>query len=92
MPASARAKEPLIETLPLRNVSSNDKRPLEAGVTAVRDLGVSEYMDIAMRNLINRGAMQRTRMFVSGWGPARTAFRPPDPPPAGGGIADSPEE
>ena len=71
----------------------NAKRTLEAGVTAVRDLGSSEYMDIAMRNLINRGAMQGPRMFVSGWGlRATTALRPGDPPPSGGGIADSPEE
>ena len=46
-----------------------------------------------MRNLINRGAMQGPRMFVSGWGlRATTALRPGDPPPSGGGIADSPEE
>ena len=71
----------------------NAKRTLEAGVTAVRDLGSSDYMDIAMRNLINRGAMQGPRMFVSGWGlRATTAFRPGDPLPSGGGIADSPEE
>jgi imidazolonepropionase-like amidohydrolase len=71
----------------------NAKKTLEAGVTAVRDLGSTEYMDIALRNLINRGAVQGPRMFVSGWGLRATiAFRPGDPPPAGGGIADSPEE
>jgi imidazolonepropionase-like amidohydrolase len=71
----------------------NARKTLEAGVTAVRDLGSTEYMDIAMRNLINRGAMQGPRMFVSGWGIRATiAFRPGDPPPMGGGIADSPEE
>ena len=71
----------------------NAEKTLEAGVTAVRDLGSTEYMDIAMRNLINRGAMQGPRMFVSGWGiRATSAFRPGDLPPAGGGIADSPEE
>ena len=32
-------------------------RTLEAGVTTVRDLGADQYMDIAMRDLINRGAM-----------------------------------
>ena len=71
----------------------NARRTLEAGVTTVRDLGSTEYMDIAMRNLINRGAMLGPRMFVSGWGlRATTAFRPGDSPPAGGGIADSPGE
>jgi len=71
----------------------NARRTLDAGVTTVRDLGSTEYMDIAMRNLINRGAMQGPRMFVSGWGlRATTAFRPGDSAPAGGGIADSPEE
>jgi len=46
----------------------NARKTLEAGVTTVRDLGASEYMDIAMRDLINRGAMLGPRMFVSGYG------------------------
>src|SRR5207237_10447661 len=32
-------------------------RTLEAGVTTVRDLGSDQYMDIAMRDLINRGEL-----------------------------------
>ena len=32
-------------------------RTLEAGVTTVRDLGADQYMDIAMRDLINHGEM-----------------------------------
>jgi len=32
-------------------------RTLAAGVTTVRDLGADQYMDIAMRDLINRGEM-----------------------------------
>src|SRR6266852_9671044 len=32
-------------------------RTLESGVTTVRDLGADQYMDIAMRDLINRGEM-----------------------------------
>src|SRR5262249_20189779 len=32
-------------------------RTLEAGVTTVRDLGADQYMDIAMRDLVNRGEM-----------------------------------
>src|SRR5256885_8424360 len=39
-------------------------RTLGAGVTTVRDLGADQYMDIAMRDLINRGEMIGPRMFV----------------------------
>ena len=67
----------------------NARKTLEAGVTTVRDLGASEYTDIAMRDLINRGAMLGPRMFVSGYGlqvtaePARPGFSTPR-----GGQAD----
>src|SRR6266446_58268 len=43
-------------------------RTLEAGVTTVRDLGSDQYMDIAMRDLINHGEMIGPRMFVCGYG------------------------
>jgi imidazolonepropionase-like amidohydrolase len=43
-------------------------RTLEAGVTTVRDLSADQYMDIAMRDLINQGEMTGPRMFVSGYG------------------------
>jgi imidazolonepropionase-like amidohydrolase len=46
----------------------NARKTLETGVTTVRDLGSSDYNDIAMRDLINRGAMVGPRMFVAGWG------------------------
>ena len=46
----------------------NAKKTLEAGVTTVRDLGSADYDDIAMRNLINSGAMVGPRMFVSAYG------------------------
>lgn len=46
----------------------NARRCLEAGVTTVRDLGSKEYSDIAMRDLINKGAMTGPRMFVAGHG------------------------
>jgi imidazolonepropionase-like amidohydrolase len=46
----------------------NALRTLEDGVTTVRDLGASDWDDIAMRDLINRGAMVGPRMFVAGWG------------------------
>jgi imidazolonepropionase-like amidohydrolase len=57
----------------------NARKTLETGVTTVRDLGASEYMDIAMRDLINRGAMLGPRMFVSGYGLHST----PRPAPEG---------
>jgi imidazolonepropionase-like amidohydrolase len=64
-------------------------RTLEAGVTTVRDLGSDQYMDIAMRDLINRGEMIGPRMFVVGYGlnVTNTAYKPGVNPPAGG-IAD----
>jgi len=46
----------------------NARRTLEAGVTTVRDLGASNESDLAMRDLIARGAMVGPRMFVSGQG------------------------
>jgi imidazolonepropionase-like amidohydrolase len=46
----------------------NSRRTLESGVTTVRDLGSWEYTDIAMRDLIRRGAMAGPRMFVAGYG------------------------
>src|ERR1700683_1184021 len=46
----------------------NAKKTLETGVTTVRNLGASDYTDIAMRDLINAGMMTGPRMFVSGYG------------------------
>jgi imidazolonepropionase-like amidohydrolase len=46
----------------------NARKTLEAGVTTVRDLGSSDHSDIAMRDLINSGAMVGPRMFVAGNG------------------------
>ena len=65
-------------------------RTLEAGVTTVRDLGADQYMDIAMRDLINRGEMTGPRMFVCGYGLyiTNTPYKPGINPPAGG-IADA---
>jgi len=64
-------------------------RTLEAGVTTVRDLGADQYMDIAMRDLINRGEMIGPRMFVVGYAlyVTNTPYKPGLSPPAGG-IAD----
>lgn len=46
----------------------NARKTLEAGVTTARDLGASDFSDIAMRELINRGAMVGPRLFVSAYG------------------------
>jgi imidazolonepropionase-like amidohydrolase len=64
-------------------------RALAAGVTTVRDLGSDQYMDIAMRDLINRGEMIGPRMFVVGYGLyiTNTPYKPGLSPPAGG-VAD----
>jgi imidazolonepropionase-like amidohydrolase len=64
-------------------------RTLEAGVTTVRDLGADQYMDIAMRDLINHGEMIGPRMFVVGYGLyiTNTPYKPGVNLPAGG-IAD----
>src|SRR6202166_4782395 len=64
-------------------------RTLEAGVTTVRDLGSDQYMDIAMRDLINRGEMIGPRMFGVCYGLyiTNTLYKPGLNQPAGG-IAD----
>ena len=46
----------------------NARKTLESGVTTVRDLGASEYSDLAIRDLINRGAMVGPRVFAAGYG------------------------
>ncbi len=68
----------------------NARKTLETGVTTVRDLGSWAYMDIAMRDLINRGAMLGPRMFVAGYGlhisgrPEQPGSTSPDPGRADG--------
>jgi imidazolonepropionase-like amidohydrolase len=56
----------------------NARKTLQSGVTTVRDLGSWEYTDIAMRDLINRGAMTGPRMFVAGYG-LHISSAPPKP-------------
>src|SRR5919204_1255644 len=48
--------------------AENARRTLETGVTTVRDLGASNEVDYAMRDLINMGKMIGPRMFVAGQG------------------------
>ncbi len=57
---------------------ANAVRTLETGVTTVRDLGSSNYMDIALRDSINKAGWLGPRMFVAGYGlqKARPPFRP----------------
>ncbi len=91
-------------TLPLRETrmpavtvflaQENARKTLETGVTTVRDLGSQDYMDIAMRELIDRGAMVGPRMFVCGYGlstpwPGTPGMLPEKPSP---GEASSPEQ
>jgi imidazolonepropionase-like amidohydrolase len=64
----------------------NARKTLETGVTTVRNLGASDYTDIAMRDLINAGQMVGPRMFVSGYGLFITRGR------GGPGTADGPAE
>jgi imidazolonepropionase-like amidohydrolase len=46
----------------------NARLTLDTGVTTVRDLGASNDVDYAMRDLINMGRMIGPRMFVAGQG------------------------
>jgi imidazolonepropionase-like amidohydrolase len=42
------------------------KRTLDAGFTTVRNLGAGDYVDVALRNAIDRGDIPGPRMVVSG--------------------------
>ncbi len=42
------------------------RRTLEAGFTTIRDVGAREFVDIALRNAINKGTVPGPRMLVSG--------------------------
>ena len=71
----------------------NARRTLDVGVTTVRDLGSQDYMDIAMRELINRGAMTGPRMFVCGYGLSTPwPSTPGVPERTSPGEASSPEQ
>ena len=90
--SGARPWQDLTARTPMQTMflaQENARRTLETGVTTVRDLGSFQYMDIAMRDLINRGAMVGPRMFVAGYGlyPTMSPFQ--DAPQAlAGGLAD----
>ncbi|HEY4266026.1 MAG TPA: amidohydrolase family protein [Micropepsaceae bacterium] len=55
----------------------NARKTLEAGVTTVRDLNGLDGADLALRDLINRGAVIGPRMFVSGAGIRYMTYRHP---------------
>lgn len=62
----------------VRMARTNALHALQAGVTTVRDLGSSNYSDIALRDSINRAGWIGPRMFVAGYGlqKARRGNRP----------------
>ena len=63
--------------------AENARKTLETGVTTVRDLGASNYTDIAMRDSISKGVMLGPRMFVAGFGLSKVTTAPrADAPPA----------
>jgi imidazolonepropionase-like amidohydrolase len=72
----------------------NARKSLEAGFTTVRDLGAQEYGDLAMRDLINRGAMPGPRVFGAGYGlhVSNRAPRPGEVLVPTGGEANGPAE
>jgi imidazolonepropionase-like amidohydrolase len=72
----------------------NARKSLEAGFTTVRDLGAQDYADVAMRDLINRGAMVGPRVFAAGYGIHVTnqARRPGEVLVPTGGEANGPTE
>ena len=41
------------------------RRTLEAGFTAIRDLGAAEFVDVALRNAIDRAEIPGPRMQVA---------------------------
>ena len=59
--------------------AENARRTLETGVTTIRDLGASNEVDYAMRDLINMGRMVGPRMFVAGQGLSAGRNAPVDP-------------
>lgn len=63
--------------------AENARKTLETGVTTVRDLGASNYTDIAMRDSINKGAMMGPRMFVAGYGLSKVTTAPRAGAPSG---------
>ena len=69
------------------------KKTLEAGVTTVRDMNAADYVDVAMRDLINMGQWVGPRMLVVGCGlrAPRSRYNPAGNP-LGCGEGNGPDE
>ena len=48
------------------HAEANARRTLRAGVTTARDVGSSDFIDVALRNAINDGLAEGPRMLVVG--------------------------
>ncbi len=48
------------------HAARNAKATLEAGVTTVREVGASDFVDVALRNAIDQGLAEGPRMLVAG--------------------------
>jgi imidazolonepropionase-like amidohydrolase len=82
------------------HAEANARRTLRAGVTSARDVGSSDFIDVALRNAINDGLAEGPRMLVAGHaigstgGHCDSAPVPPDRmKPAGTleGVCNGPE-
>ena len=70
----------------------NAHRTLETGVTTVRDLGSFDGIDLALRELINRGLVVGPRMFIAGNGLHVSSRMPRAGEPIDPGRADGVDE
>ena len=83
------------------HAARNAKATLQAGVTSVRDVGASDFVDVALRNAINAGLTEGPRMLVAGHALGSTGghcdsspFPPDRVTPSGPleGVCNGPEE
>jgi imidazolonepropionase-like amidohydrolase len=83
------------------HAARNAKATLQAGVTSVRDVGSSDFIDVALRNAINGGLTEGPRMLVAGHAIGSTGghcdsspFPPERVTPSGPleGVCNGPEE
>ena len=89
-PLGRRPEPPQLRVL---HAKENARKTIDTGVTTVRDLGASDYADIDMRDLIEKGNITGPRMFVCGYGLTMPRKRADGTtPPLTGGMANSPEE
>jgi imidazolonepropionase-like amidohydrolase len=66
---------------------ANMLHTLETGVTTIRDLGASNYVDIALRDSVNEGVWVGPRMFVAGVGLSRRRVNDTSQTPVAAQIA-----